>query len=215
MLNFLFALCVVVGGFYAFLGITSLIIGFLRVVLSGLKIWFTGLLVSLNPFSSRVRSRTGIFSAMRIANTRMQQAARDASGVISGFASVIDGDTIVINGDLVRLMDLDAPEIGQRITRSPIDAGQRAKQAMVTLIGGQVVTAKLNGFDRYGRRLAKISIGSKDVALEMIQSGMAIADRQAPASYKDAERSARRNKTGLWALGGFAEPAAHRRSAHV
>ena len=43
----------------------------------------------------------------------MSSLKGNATEVIAGGASVIDGDTIVIRGERIRLLGIDAPEAGQ------------------------------------------------------------------------------------------------------
>jgi endonuclease YncB( thermonuclease family) len=66
--------------------------------------------------------------------------------------------------------------------------------------------------DVYGRIVAKVTIGNVDVGLEMIRRGFAIALDDAPAAYVRAEKRARRERIGLWAVGGFLEPKQFRRT---
>lgn len=75
---------------------------------------------------------------------------------ITGKATVIDGDTIKINGREIGLVYIDAPELGQvcydKLFRNakergnqspePFDGGARVKGALVELISDQVVTCE-------------------------------------------------------------------------
>ena len=58
--------------------------------------------------------------------------------IISGKCHVIDGDTISIGRQKIRLAGIDAPEL-----HNPY--GKKAKWALVELCKGQNITAKLTG----------------------------------------------------------------------
>jgi endonuclease YncB( thermonuclease family) len=62
---------------------------------------------------------------------------------VAGVASVIDGDTIEIHGERIRLFGIDAPESGQHCTRDGVTyrCGKDAAFALADKIGRRVVTA--------------------------------------------------------------------------
>ena len=63
---------------------------------------------------------------------------------LQGRARVIDGDTIVVAGQRIRLAGIDAPELDEPF-------GQESKWEMVRLCQGQKITVRLNGFRSYER----------------------------------------------------------------
>ena len=140
--------------------------------------------------------------------------------VYEGTPRIVDGDTVVLNGRRVRLVYIDAPELGQP-TQHPLfdgesqDAGAIAKAALVKMIGTRTVTATVVGKDRYDRDVARLSVPRGDKAYNLGYNlgyfGFAMSSCDAPQAYKDAERDARRQRRGLWGQGGFADPASHRR----
>ncbi len=81
---------------------------------------------------------------------------------VTGPARVIDGDTIEIAGERIRLHGIDAPEMKQTCTdrkEKDLLCGVLAKQALEMLVRGQDVTCKGDTRDRYKRLIA--SFGGK------------------------------------------------------
>ncbi len=76
---------------------------------------------------------------------------------ITGKPRVIDGDTLEISGQRVRLHGIDAPELAQTCwnENGEYPCGRIARAAVLDLIAGEdTVTCKTRGKDRYVRWLA-------------------------------------------------------------
>jgi len=112
---------------------------------------------------------------------------------------VSDGDTItVLNGRTqvrIRLEGVDAPESHQ-------DFGQKAKQLTSSLTFGKTVTINAVTTDRYGRTVARVIAGGKDVSLELVRAGLAWHYRKYSSDpvLAEAEQEARAAKKGLWSM---------------
>lgn len=108
---------------------------------------------------------------------------------------VIDGDTVVINGESVRLLGIDTDERGG-------DCYQDAKKRLEELILNKEVRLESDerDKDRYGRYLRYLFIEEENVNLKMVEEGLAIARFYEDKKYKgeilDAEKKARANKKG-------------------
>lgn len=77
-----------------------------------------------------------------------------AAAQVSGRAVPIDGDTIAIAGEHVRLHGIGAPESDQECTDATgavYLCGERATRALRALIDGQTVSCQQTDTDRYGR----------------------------------------------------------------
>lgn len=89
----------------------------------------------------------------------------------------IDGDTIVVQGEHIRILNIDAPEIGHPKCDAELRLGLVAKRRMQALIEGGVVTLERgdNGrmTDRYGRSLARVLVDGKDAGEMLISEGLA------------------------------------------
>lgn len=134
-------------------------------------------------------------------------ALEGKDGAIFGVATVIDGDTIEIHGQRIRLHAIDAPESGQFCVaaESRYRCGQRAALYLQDLINSSQVACKAQDTDRYGRTVAVCEVGGIDLGQRMVASGWALAYREYDMVYLPAEASARQAQVGIWA-GEFVEP---------
>ena len=88
--------------------------------------------------------------------------------IIRGHCWVIDGDTIVINKNHIRLAGIDAPEIDHPY-------GQNAKRVLMNLCRGQVVTAVTDGSTSHERAVAVCTLADgRDLSAEMVRAGFAL-----------------------------------------
>lgn len=98
----------------------------------------------------------------------------------SGPARVLDGDTLEIAGEKVRLRGIDAPEIGQTCrTRKGRDqqCGELARQALAALVENQTVACQGDCRSPDGPIVAVCRVGWLDVGKKMVLDGWALADR--------------------------------------
>lgn len=119
---------------------------------------------------------------------------------LAGRASVIDGDTLEVQGQRVRLHGIDAPESGQTCKRPSGEVwrcGQRAAFALADRIGSQAVTCSARDRDRYGRIVAVCGAGG-DLNAFMVRNGWAVAYRRYSSDYLAAEREAQAAGAGIW-----------------
>jgi endonuclease YncB( thermonuclease family) len=130
-----------------------------------------------------------------------------AQDIVTGRASVVDGDSLEIHGAPVRLHGVDAPESQQWCSRNSIAyrCGQEAALLLAEKIGPHVVSCRRRDTDRYGRMVAVCTAGGEDLGGWMVSQGYAIAYRRYSREYVAAEEQAREAKRGLWA-GEFQRP---------
>lgn len=71
------------------------------------------------------------------------------------FTCVHDGDTIWWQGEKIRLVDIDTPELN---SKDPEERARAiaARDRLVELIGSRQLVIERQGTDRYGRTLARI-----------------------------------------------------------
>jgi endonuclease YncB( thermonuclease family) len=127
---------------------------------------------------------------------------------LTGPAKVIDGDTIVVAGELVRLHGIDAPELDQTFwwRGRHISCGTMALAALEALTAGTTVRCQGVERDRHGRLVAKCFAPSGiDLGRRLVSAGWALAYRRYSTDYVDAEDEARNARRGMW-RGTFVKP---------
>jgi len=139
-----------------------------------------------------------------------------AIAAASGNARVIDGDTIDISGQRVRLHGIDTPESKQTCQRQGVTwlCGAEATKALNQLIGNSDVSCIGRDKDRYGRIVAVCHVNGVDLNAAMVLSGMALAYRKYSDDYIGQEATAKAAKRGLWA-GQFVPPWEWRRGKRL
>ncbi len=140
---------------------------------------------------------------------------RRPAQTISGTAKVLDGDTIVVAGERVRLHGIDAPELDQTFVwrGREIACGTMSLAALEALVAGVTVRCEVVKRDSYGRLVAKVySSNGVDIGRRLVAAGWAIAYRRYSKDYVDAETAARKARRGMW-RGSFEKPWVWRASA--
>lgn len=124
---------------------------------------------------------------------------------VSGYARVIDGDSLEINGTEIRLHGIDAPEARQTCTRDGLVwlCGAEVSKHLRDLLQGQQVHCEGDNWDRYGRLIARCHLGGPegpDLGARIVHSGWALAFRKYSTDYVLQEREAKNAQRGLWAF---------------
>lgn len=133
---------------------------------------------------------------------------------VTGFATVIDGDTLRIGREPIRIEGIDAPELRQTCRDAQgreWACGRVARQRLAEFIAGKKVTCTARGRDRYGRMLAVCAAGAiADLGGALVRAGYAVDYRRYSTAYAADARSARDERRGLW-QGQFENPEDWRR----
>lgn len=116
------------------------------------------------------------------------------------FVSVVDGDTVETSAGTVRVIGIDAPELGA--------CGYAEASALVSslLTAGDAVELGLpegqNDTDKYGRLIRYVDTGARvDVGLAMLQAGLAVARYDSTDGYPAHPREADYRAAQLATLG--------------
>ncbi len=118
------------------------------------------------------------------------------------FAEVVDGDTLKIGENRIRLHGIDAPESRQKCrdeAGKPWPCGQQAKAALAARIGASPLFCHEKGRDSYARTLAVCFVEDIDLNRFMVENGWAVAYRAYSRDYAAAEGEAKSNRRGIWA----------------
>ncbi|WP_442771936.1 thermonuclease family protein [Paenirhodobacter enshiensis] len=120
--------------------------------------------------------------------------------MISGTASVIDGDTLEIHGQRIRMFGIDAPESRQTCARDgrAWRCGADAANALDRKISGALVSCEKRDTDRYRRVVAICSSHGVDLNAWMVGQGWAVAYRQYSTVYVPEEAEAKTARRGIW-----------------
>ena len=117
---------------------------------------------------------------------------------------VIDGDTIILNGEKIRFSGIDTPELKQ--TCIDIDKDQEvfcgvlAKMLLIEKIGNETPVCISEGKDIYKRTLAECFIDGESLSSFLVRSGYAFAYRKYSKKFVEDEEFAKTNKLGLWSM---------------
>ena len=126
---------------------------------------------------------------------------------IIGKARVIDGDTIHIGKNKIRLHGIDAPEIKQtcNIEEKIWNCGLESSAKLKKLITKKEIRCEVSDIDWYKRYVAECYVNNLNINQYMVRQGWAIAYRYYSTLFVKDEEMAKKNKLGIW-QGVFMEP---------
>lgn len=151
--------------------------------------------VFLVPASGAIAAGSADAPAAPGASAALRQFA------VAGPAKIIDGDTLDVVGQRVRLEGIDAPEAGQTCARRLIgtwNCGAASSKALASLINGRDVQCESHGRDKYGRMLGICYVAGLDLNERMVRDGYAWAFVKYSARYAHTEQAARAEKRGIF-----------------
>ncbi|WP_247880927.1 thermonuclease family protein [Skermanella sp. TT6] len=121
---------------------------------------------------------------------------------MSGSGSAMEGDVLTLNGTMVRLRGIDAPDAGQ-ICRSlrgaEYDCFAAARDQLQSMLDLGPVTCRLSELDRSQQRVGVCRVLGKDLAAAMLVRGWAFAYSHLSHDYHGLEARAQARRAGMWA----------------
>ncbi len=120
----------------------------------------------------------------------------------AGSLNVVDGDTIVLNGEKIRFSGIDTPELKQTCMDKDQEVlcGVLAKVLLIEKIGSKTPTCISEGKDMYKRTLAECFVDDESLSSFLVRSGYAFAYRKYSKKFVEDEKFAKKNKLGLWSM---------------
>ncbi len=125
------------------------------------------------------------------------------ANTIAGEASVLDGDTIEIRGERIRILNIDAPELDQTcVAPSGSDSwncGRQSARALFKLLSEYTVTCETSGTDYSGRWFAICDVPGMNIATWMAGQGWAVPNQDCRCEEVRAWADfAKSRNAGIW-----------------
>ena len=138
-----------------------------------------------------------------------------AAAEVQGKPRILDGDTLEVGGQRLRLYGIEAPARDQVCRRAGQEyaCGKVARAVLWALVDGREVScAPVAAAEADGTAAAICTAGDTSLNEDMVASGWALADPAGVVPYDQLERVAKTARRGLW-TGKFDPPATWRRNA--
>jgi endonuclease YncB( thermonuclease family) len=165
---------------FALLGCAALV----GVVLGGAVNW----LETYRPEQLRGQTISRVEEPSAVRGTAALHAS---SGV-----TVIDGDTLSLRGQRIRLHGIDAPEISQTCADGWA-AGRVAATRLSSLTSGREVQCQAKDRDRYGRVVAICRVSGQDLGAILVTEGLAWAFTRYSSDYVSEQAKAVAQRGGV------------------
>lgn len=147
----------------------------------------------------------GFLYAQEFGFPKLAWKAAPASSVLEGRASVIDGDTIEIHGQRIRINGIDAPESDQICTDAKgarYRCGAEAARYLQLFLQRSAPTrCDFVEWDRYGRFVADCFRADRlNVAEALVRGGHALDwPKYSHGAYAQIQEEAKADRFGIWA----------------
>lgn len=141
----------------------------------------------------------GLVLAACVTISSMQAQAQSAATVITGRATVQDGDSLRIGEHRIVLWGVDAPE-GETVC-GDARPDRQARAALRRIVGRRPLECEVREVDRHGRELSVCRVRGRDVGALMVEQGWARDwPRHSCGAYAGLEAGARQSHRGVWSM---------------
>ena len=128
---------------------------------------------------------------------------------ITGYAKIIDGDTIKISSKKIRLHGIDAPEKKQTCKKSYLIignlsftknylCGEVSTKKLIKKTNNHIIKCKIKDVDRYSRFIGECYKRNENLNSWLVSNGYAVAYRKYSKKYISDEINAKNDKLGVW-----------------
>ncbi len=121
---------------------------------------------------------------------------------IVGPASVIDGDTVLVNEQTIRLWGIEAPDLDQSCqdaSGAEWPCGLYAKQILARLVGASTIHCKPQGLTEDRILVALCTVDGRDLAWAMVAFGFAIdVPDISGGAYRAPQSQSAAVRAGIW-----------------
>ena len=121
---------------------------------------------------------------------------------------IIDGDTIILDSEKIRLFGIDTPEKKQKCKDKhglSYPCGVVATNELKKIISSGQLFCRKKTTDRYRRSISICYVNGVNINSLMVKNGWALAYRKYSMDYIDEEKEAKDKKMGMW-TGKFLAP---------
>ena len=148
-----------------------------------------------------------IFKFLITLSLVLYSSASFSEKIIEGKSIIIDGDTIHIGKNKIRLHGIDAPETNQKCTldEETWNCGIQSTLALKNFILDKEVYCEIIDIDQYKRFVGICFVDNNNMNKYMVRNGWAIAYRYYSTLFVEDEEIAQKQKSGIW-QGAFIEP---------
>ena len=120
---------------------------------------------------------------------------------IIGVSKIVSGDTITINGKIIKFFGVAAPDISQTCADSSgrgYRCGQQSISWLNSWLADNQIKCHILAEDSRGVLTGVCMLGPYDIGAALINSGWAVADIRQTQTYIPYQNQALNNKRGLW-----------------
>ena len=141
-----------------------------------------------------------IFKFLITLSLVLYSSASFSEKIIEGKPIIIDGDTIHIGKNKIRLHGIDAPETNQKCTldEETWNCGIQSTLALKNFILDKEVYCEIIDIDQYKRFVGICFVDNKNMNKYMVRNGWAIAYRYYSTLFVEDEEIAQKQKSGIW-----------------